>query len=1029
MNKRRYFCGGSLLAVALSFGVAGAALAQTQTAGAKPAPAPGAKPASLVEEVVVTGSLIRGTALDTALPVEVHSQEELERQGNPTALEFAKTLTIAGPTTGEAYYFSGVAPGVVSYNLRGIGSDKTLILLNGRRVSQNATNIPQVALARTEILKDGAAVTYGADAIGGVVNFITRDHYVGLEARGQYKYIDGSDGDYTGAFLAGVGEGDVNLMISGEYEHRSRLSTLDRDFAKKSLDPTNPGYNPAPWSTLTNLAGWLPRGALPATPSGTSAGSFAGEWGSAVAGIISDFTPQTCAAVGGRYDNSFTCAYNYISYYNLVEDNNIYRAYGQLNARVDDHMKAHVEVSYGQVDSPQIFGSPAQPVIQGPSLHTGATFQFYVPITNPFAAAFAASHGAPASTQGFTPVTYRVMAHGGNLYFGDGNGFGVPSRYESQTFRVSGALDGDLPDFGPLQDIGYDAALTYNNSRVYADSPDVIGYRLQEALYGFGGPNCHATDTNPARFGTQNAAQAGQNGCLYWNPFATNFASQPNLGLANPQFVSGAQNSEALTKWLFDARGSETTTQNLTGDLVFNGKVSAVSLPGGPIGWAVGFQARALEQRIRVPSDIYNGNTPCPWPAGYTSANGAGSPNLEDHPLPTTDPNFRGCTANSPGPFTFFGTLLPSYLDQQQVSYFGELELPVLDSVNLQLAARHEQFSNNLDTTVYKVAGRWRVWGPITLRGAYGTNYQAPPLGVIPGQVVNAVRSYTIAAGNWLGAQFVTDSSLRPATAKTWNVGAIWQSKGFASDHDMQIILDYFDIRTKDEIAQIADPNDIANLVFNGAGGTTTTCDPAQQPLLNRVTFNNGCTVGMGAVGTFASIRTQFGNGPGQITTGYDLQSTYHLPAWNGDLTLGLNATYLTKLDTGATVLDGVVIAPVKHRLGHLNFATVAAAAPRIRADFSANYALGNHNFRLGVDYVSAVNDERPGIQYGENGQAWITADFTYRFVWRKDWTFTATVENIFDRDPPPAQEELGYDPRLGNPLGRTFEIGVKKVF
>jgi outer membrane receptor protein involved in Fe transport len=153
------------------------------------------------------------------------------------------------------------------------------------------------------------------------------------------------------------------------------------------------------------------------------------------------------------------------------------------------------------------------------------------------------------------------------------------------------------------------------------------------------------------------------------------------------------------------------------------------------------------------------------------------------------------------------------------------------------------------------------------------------------------------------------------------------------------------------------------------------------------------------------------------------------MPVWEGDLTLGLTATYLTALQTGATTLDGVVISPTKDRLGNLNFATVAFAAPKLRADFSANYSMGPHNFRLGVDYVSAVKDERPGIQYGENGEAWITADFTYRVVLKNDWTVTATVENIFDRDPPPAQEELGYDPRLGNPLGRTFEIGVRKRF
>jgi iron complex outermembrane recepter protein len=461
---------------------------------------------------------------------------------------------------------------------------------------------------------------------------------------------------------------------------------------------------------------------------------------------------------------------------------------------------------------------------------------------------------------------------------------------------------------------------------------------------------------------------------------------------------------------------------------VINGR-SIITLPGGDVGWAAGFQARALESREVVSSDLYNGNTPCPWPAGFTSANGPGSTNDENHPAAPTDPAFRGCTADSPGPFTFFGTNPPDQLDQQQYSFFGELQVPLLENLDFQLAVRHEEFSHDLKTTVYKVAGKWNVWGPLTLRGSYGTNYQAPPLGTVPSEVNNAVRSYTIAAGNWLGAQFVTESSLKPETAKTWNVGVIWQSRGFSDDHDFRFIIDYFNIETQDEIGQIADPNQIANLVFNGPGGTITTCDPAAQPLLNRVTFNNGCTVGMGAVGTFAQIQTLVGNGPGQKTNGFDIQSSYHLPFWNGDLTLGVTATRVLELITGPTQLDGVVISTGDDRLGTLNFATVAAAAPEWRADFSANYALGNQNFRLGVNYVSAVTDERAGIQYGETGEAFITADFTYRITFGDDLTLTATVANIFDRDPPAAQEELGYDPRLGNPLGRTFEIGVKKTF
>jgi iron complex outermembrane recepter protein len=1004
--------------IALFVGLAGSVVpARGQQAPQNPPDEP-------VAEVVVTGSYIRGTPLDAALPVEVYSQEQLERQGTPTALEFAKSLTISGPTTGESYYFGGPAlTGSVNYNLRGLGSDKTLILLNGRRMDLNTSNVPSIALARTEILKDGAAVIYGADATGGVVNFITRDHFEGFEARTQYKRIEASDGDYSVGVLGGFGE-RVNLVFSAEWEHRSRLHAVDRDFTRDSFDSSRTGYNPAPWSTFSNLAGWQPRGALPAFPSATANGEF----GAPVGGIVSDFTPQTCAAVGGRYDNNFTCAYNYISYYNVVEKNDIDRAFAQVNAPITDDTKFHFDAAYGYVSSPQVFGSPAQPINRGPALATGAVNQFYVPIINPHAAAFAARNNIVGAS-GFTPTTYRLLAHGGNLALGNGNGFGVPDKILNRVWRGSAGVNGALGDWGAFsRNVGYDFAVTYNHSSSFNTHPDTIGYRLQEALNGFGGAACQATDLDPTRFGTQNAAAAGRNGCQWWNPFSTAFSQQPVRGLSNPNYVAGTENPADLTRWLFDPRATETLNRNITADLVFNG-TSGLRLPGGDVGWALGGQLRRLKSREEVSDPLFNGSTPCEWPSNFTSANGAGSPNLPATPLATNDPNFRGCTPDAPGPFVLFAPNPPDTFSRHQSSFFVELEVPLHERLDFQAAARHEKFSGGLDATVYKVAGKWNAWGPLSFRGSYGTNYQTPPLGIAPGSVTVAARTFTAAAGNWLAAQFITDSNLKPETAKSWNVGALWQSRGLSGDHQFRLILDYFDIRTQDQIGQIADPNQIASLVFNGAGGTITTCDPNVQPLLNRVTFNAGCTVGMSGVGSFSAVSTRFGNGPGQTTNGFDIQTAYDLSVGPGELSIDLTATRITELKTGPTSLDGVVISTGDDRLGMLNFATFAQAAPKWRANFGSNFRAGRQNFRLGVNFVSAVQDERPGIQYGETGEDWITADFTYRLALRDDLSFTATVANIFDRDPPPAQEEFGYDPWTANALKRMIEVGVKMQF
>lgn len=1137
----------SASSAAILVGVAGALPAFAQDAGAQPpvdrvAPAETASQPSSEDRVIVTGSFIQGTAVDTALPVEVYTQESLEAQGAPTALEFAKSLSISGPTTGEAYYFSGAQlTGSVNYNLRGLGSDKTLTLLNGRRMSQNTANIPSVAIQRTEILKDGAAVIYGADATGGVVNFITRDEFVGLEAGAQYKYIDGSDGDYGLSIIGGVGDDNVNFMWSAEWEHRSRLSTTDRDFGVMPY-----AVNPAPYSALTNVASWIPLGARPAVfdRSVYNAGlalspsrPYAGEFGTPLSGLLRDFTPANCEAVGGTYNpngvatGTPACMYNYASYYNLVEENDIYRAYAQVNATINENMDFHFDASYGQVVSPQVFGSPAQPVLRGPAVSTGATYQFYVPATNPYAAAFLDSYvgrnsslgtpfssGARAATQGLAALTYRAFAHGGNPFLGEGNGFGVPSKVDNQIWRVSSGINGNLGEWaGPLSDVGYDFAITYNQSISYFTQPDIIGYRLQDALAGFGGPNCTLTDDNPNQFGIQNssvgtsAAAREAFGCYYWNPFASSFANQPVLGLDNPQHVAGAENRADVARWLFDDRAAENINSSLTADLVFNGD-SGIALPGGTIGWALGGQIRQSEFRENIQSNLYNGNTPCDQLASQTIGirpNPAGtSQTTTATPRATTDPLFAGCTLDAGGPFVFFGTNPADYADQQQYSIFGELQVPVLDNLNLQLAVRKEEFSGGLGETVYKVSGKWDVWGPLSLRASYGTNYQAPPAGLIPGDLNNGVNSYTRFSGAWLGSQTLTRSDIVAETAKAWNVGAIWQSQGLAPDHDFRVILDYFDIKTENELGLLASANDIAAGVFrygvgvagqaspdeneafaerngvsrggrvdvndvdgdgntselvqdfydvDGDGNTTelltdlntgSAYADCSHPLVlsGRVTFNGGaCVQGVTQANALNSTRTDYGNGPGQHIAGIDLQLNYELPLGPGDLTIALTATKVLKDENSASIIDGFAIKPVDDRLGYLNFATVGDASSELRGNLSANYRWDVHNFRLAMNYVQGVDDERGPIQqdgylpgttvpvglnyYGVEGDDWMTFDFTYMFSVTDNLRLTATVANILDKDPPYSRQELGYDPRMGNPLGRTFEIGVKNIF
>ena len=347
MNKPSYRHGGGvwlLLGILGSF-FASSALAADST---NPTSTAKTKKTEAMEEVVVTGSLIKGTPEDAALPVQVISSSDMQLSGSPGALDFVQSLTVSGPTTGASYYFSGAElSGDVGFNLRGLGPDKTLTLFNGRRLSGNTTSLgvavgqanvqvlPSLALARVEILKDGAAVTYGADATGGVVNYITRKSFTGFKVSSSYNGYSGSTGEWNLGVLGGTGDQGTNIMWSAEWHHQSELDTQSR-----SVSSLPYGTNPAPWSILTNVSDWLALGALPAVPGNTTASEFGPTYG-----IATDFTQSSCEAVGGVYAPNLyppsplrICKYDYLPYYNLVEKSDTYKMFFQVNSAVSDNM-------------------------------------------------------------------------------------------------------------------------------------------------------------------------------------------------------------------------------------------------------------------------------------------------------------------------------------------------------------------------------------------------------------------------------------------------------------------------------------------------------------------------------------------------------------------------------------------------------------------------------------------------------------------------------------------------------------------
>ena len=211
-----------------------------------------------VEEVVVTGSFLRGTPEDTAIPVEIVSYEEIQNMGRPSNLDLVKLMSESGGVAGENNRANFYPIGAATINLRSLGSRFTTVVFNGRRFPEqfsvntgrfnNITWIPNAAVGSVETLKAGGAATYGADAIAGVVNYVTRKGFEGLELNGDYRYIDDSDGDYGVDALWGTNLGAAGeLLVSLSYQHRSALNEIDRDWTQLHMLES-----PNSWQSLTS---------------------------------------------------------------------------------------------------------------------------------------------------------------------------------------------------------------------------------------------------------------------------------------------------------------------------------------------------------------------------------------------------------------------------------------------------------------------------------------------------------------------------------------------------------------------------------------------------------------------------------------------------------------------------------------------------------------------------------------------------------------------------------------------------------
>jgi len=462
-SLRLVFAGGAALGIGM---LAQPAFAQESTDQATAAP---------VQRVEITGSSIKRIDGETALPVQVVTSEDIKKLGVTSTEALLSSLsansTVGGTTTAQG---SGSSTyGEATASLRGLGANKTLVLLDGRRLANYATDgtavdvnsIPLSMIDHVEILKDGASGVYGSDAIGGVINFITRKDFKGVElsATGSGTQNGGGSGEKIGA-IVGFGnfaEDNYNFTFSADYSKDKPIYGSQRSYANSSWDQS---------AAMNYDQSATPSGAIRTYDPSATPGVLNSQ-GSAIGNPLDGHGVQSasnCAANGSAYDVGFaTCRYNSSPAVPLLPE--VERATIGMNSHF--RLNSDNEFFINAFVSHTVTTVSEQPSPYSVSFLAGDTaFQklgiYPAIVMNPSSPYYPAAYITAAGGNATQPVTvsYRAFDGGGRDHTDTADQMHLVMGFKGTVFS----------------DYDYDLAYTHNSSNV--NESVWGGYQSQTAL-------------------------------------------------------------------------------------------------------------------------------------------------------------------------------------------------------------------------------------------------------------------------------------------------------------------------------------------------------------------------------------------------------------------------------------------------------------------------------------------------------------------------------------------------------------------
>ncbi len=306
-----------------------------------------------LDDLTVTGSRLKRSDIEGPTPVLVLERAEFEEMGYRTVQDVLDSLTQnTGGSLSQQFVF-GFTPGASGVNLRGFGTGRTLILVDGRRLPvyplglggttqfYDTASIPTAIIQRIEVLTDGASAIYGSDAIGGVINIITRREFDGISTR--LRTGDTDAGGYQtrqAELVAGKAFDDTSVYFTLQYDDNEELMSSQRDFAASDIaDPLGRGV----FSTFgANIVELVPGGGIGITPDpncGTAAGAIGTEG-------IPPGTPG-----GGQLFGQDTCGFNRTQFRQLFPQNRRTTFAGRVEHSLSENLSAFAEVRWNRGDT------------------------------------------------------------------------------------------------------------------------------------------------------------------------------------------------------------------------------------------------------------------------------------------------------------------------------------------------------------------------------------------------------------------------------------------------------------------------------------------------------------------------------------------------------------------------------------------------------------------------------------------------------------------------------------------------------